>query len=83
MSMMGKQLALMGDVEMAFTSIRGLFSAIDNTVKVTMRSALEDLKQKVEMRLKNGRPTKEFVLNEHAKHVGGFREGKCGADGVF
>lgn len=80
MSMMGKQLALMGDVEMAFTSIKGLFSVIDNTVKVTMRSALEDLKQKVEMRLENGRPTKEFVLNEHAKRVGGFREGKCGAD---
>lgn len=80
MSMMGKQMALMGDVEMAFTSIKGLFSVIDNTVKVTMRSALEDLKQKVEMRLKNGRPTKEFVLNEYAKRVGGFREGKCGAD---
>jgi len=69
MSMMGKQLALMGDVEMAFTSIKCLFSVIDNTVKVTMKSALEDLKQKVEMRLKNGIPTKEFVLNENAKRA--------------
>lgn len=68
MASMIKPLLLMGDVEMAFVGIQALFSAVHNTVKVTLTSALETLKRKVEPRLDVG-PNVPLTLNEHARHV--------------
>lgn len=68
MASMAKPLVLMGDVETAFFGIQSLFSSVDNTVKVTLRSALEIMKQKVELRL-DGSPNALLQLNQHARHV--------------